>query len=495
MGTPLLTVGAIRGLENKATDSLPPGELMQRAGQAVARSVIEVSGQHLGRSEGLSVCVICGPGNNGGDGAVAARELLGAGHRATCVRIGNATPASADATRAFDAWIAAGGPVASALPTRARFDIVIDALFGIGLARPLSGDFLAAAEWMNGHGLTCSIDVPSGLDADRGAWVGGVAGVRAHSTLTLIADKPGLHTADGVDAAGVVGVDRLGLEVSTSDGSLAEPADFKHILEPRQRNSHKGQFGTLAVIGGAESMVGAALLAGRAALRLGAGRVIVDLIGARELHVDLLQPELMLRATAADEPVDAIVIGCGLGLDDRAAASLLRALEGATPCVIDADGLTLLAADSVIADRLRQRSGTSILTPHPLEAARLLHTSSTAVQGDRIQAARALARQLASIVILKGAGSVIADPAGRYAINPTGSAALATAGSGDVLAGMAGALLAQGHGAWTAALAAVWLHGRAGEGLGDIGLVAGDIPVRAVEVLRALRAGSAEPRR
>lgn len=489
MGTPLLTVAAIRALESAAQDSLPAGELMQRAGRAVAQYVMDLAERRLGRREGLSVCLVCGPGNNGGDGYAAARALIDAGHRALCVRVDHERPSGADGAQAFDAWTSAGGQLASSLPESVRFDVVVDALFGIGLRRALTGEALAAAAWMNRQSLVVSIDAPSGLDADRGVWVGGVAGVQAHSTITLIADKPGLHTADAVDAAGVVVVDSLDVAITASNGSLIEPADFQGVLEPRRRNSHKGQFGTLAVIGGAASMVGAALLAARAALRFGAGRVLVELIGARDIQIDPMQPELMLRAAGTTDELAAIVIGCGLGVDERASAALSRVIDGATPLVIDADALTLLASDAALADRLRLRRGTTILTPHPLEAARLLGTSSAVAQSDRVAAALQLARQTSAIVVLKGAGTVIADSDGRYALNPTGSPALATAGSGDVLAGMLGALLAQRHADWTAALAAVWLHGRAGEGLGNIGLVAGEIPARAVEVLRSLSAG------
>lgn len=487
MGTPLLSVQGLRAIEAEAQATLPAGELMQRAGRAAALAVVDLAQRITGKREGLSISVACGPGNNGGDGYVAARELRDSGHRVVCLSIGHDHPTAVDAARAFERWRGAGGQTLAALPDQARFDVVVDALFGIGLSRPLEGEYLATAHWINRQALVCSIDVPSGLNADCGTWVGGVEGVCADATITMIADKPGLHTADGVDAAGSVQLDSLGVAVPTAAGSLIASSDFAAVTAPRRRNSHKGQFGSLAVIGGSTSMVGAALLAARAALRFGAGRVFVELLGAPELHFDPQQPELMLRSAGSIEELDAIVIGCGLGLDDRARTSLSHALTRPVPLVIDADALTLIAADQALAERVRSRDGATILTPHPLEAARLLGTTSNAVQGDRVGAALELARRVSSIVVLKGAGTVIGDPNGRYAINPTGSPALATAGSGDVLAGMIGALVAQGFDAWPATLSSVWLHGRAAEGLGDVGLVAGDIALRAVESLRALR--------
>jgi len=488
MGTPLFTVQALRAVEAEAQASLPTGELMQRAGRAVAQAVVDLAQHAIGKREGLSVGIVCGPGNNGGDGYVAARELRDRGHRVACVHVGREAPTAGDAARAYARWRESGGQTLDVLPDRARFDVVVDALFGIGLSRPLQDGFLDATRWINRHALVCSIDVPSGLDADRGTWVGGVEGVRADATITMIADKPGLHTADGVDAAGSVRLDPLGVAVPPSSGSLIAPADFEAVIAPRRRNSHKGSFGNLAVVGGSTSMVGAALLAARAALRLGAGRVFVELLGAPGMRFDPHQPELMLRPAASIDDLDAIVIGCGLGLDDRARSSLSEALARPVPLVIDADALTLIAADNALAGRVRSREVATILTPHPLEAARLLGDTSGAIQGDRVGAALELARRTSSIVVLKGAGTVIADANDRYAINPTGSPALATAGSGDALAGMIGALVAQGFEHRTATLAAVWLHGRAAEGLGDVGLVAGEIASRAVESLRSLRA-------
>jgi hydroxyethylthiazole kinase-like uncharacterized protein yjeF len=260
------------------------------------------------------------------------------------------------------------------------------------------------------------------------------------------------------------------------------------LCAQRARNSHKGRFGDVRVIGGATGMSGAALLAGRAALRLGAGRVHVDLLDPA-LRVDPQAPELMLRNLPEMEAPETIaVVGCGLGVDAAGRAALSSALACNAPCVIDADGLNLLASDLQLRTQVGSRiAGTTILTPHPLEAARLLDIRGADVQADRLQAALALAREFNAWIVLKGAGTIVSGE-GRTWVNPTGSAALATAGSGDVLAGMIGALLAQGLDARCATLGAVWLHGKAADDYGaDLGLVADEIAPRAAAALARLR--------
>jgi hydroxyethylthiazole kinase-like uncharacterized protein yjeF len=480
MGTPLYTVEQLRRIERLAQQGLPSGELMARAGRAAARWIGEL---HEGRH---SICVVAGPGNNGGDGFVVATELRAAGHDVHCVLVGAAQPATDDARAALGRWRSAGGEVGTDLPSD-RFDVVVDALLGIGLARPLQGDFLAAAQWIDAQeSAVYALDVPSGLDSDRGNWVGGVAGVRASATITFLGDKAGLHTGDGVDAAGSVTVDNLDVSAPASDGVLVDPVDFRTIIVPRRRNTHKGSYGSVLVIGGGVGMVGAPLLAARAALRIGAGRVFVDCIGDPALRVDPMQPELMFRPFATLAGLQTVVVGCGLGQDENARAALEWSLRQEASLVVDADALNLMAEDAGCRNLLLTRNAPTVLTPHPLEAARLLGSTAAAVQSDRIGAARSLAGSTRARIVLKGAGSVIADADGRYAINPTGGPALATAGTGDALAGLLGGLLAQSFDAWQATLAAVWLHGQAAIG-GDVGLVASEIAPRAVAALRALR--------
>lgn len=486
MGLPLYTVAQLRAAEADAQRTLAAGTLMQRAGAAAARQIAQRIGPRS------SVAVVCGAGNNGGDGYVAAARLAERGHAVVCWAL--AEPATEDARAAAAAWRAGGGAVVTSLDAGRVFDAVLDALFGIGLTRPLSGDYLQAALWINSHPRRSifALDVPSGLDADRGGWVGGVPGVEAGTTVTFLGAKPGLFTAAGRDAAGEVLVETLGVPLPASETSLADVQDFASVCRPRRHDSHKGTYGSLGVLGGNVGMVGAALLAARAALRLGAGRVYVESIGAPQLRLDPQQPELMFRPLGGVAALDALVVGCGLGADEAAHRALAWAIASPSALVLDADALNLLAADASWVASLRERRAATVLTPHPLEAARLLGVQATEVQRDRLHAARALAAHTGAVTVLKGSGTVIARSDGRAWINPTGGPALATPGSGDALAGMIGALLAQRFDAVEATLAAVWLHGAAADAHGgDVGLTAGDLPPLAARRLIELRrAGS-----
>ena len=483
MGLPLLDVRTLRTVESDAAKTLPPGTLMLRAGAAAARRLA----QRLG-AQPKTVTIVCGGGNNGGDGYACALELARRGHRVDCVAL--AAPATADAQSTAASWRASGGAVRTTFEGITHCDAVVDAIFGIGLSRPLDGVFAAAADWISARppGTRIALDVPSGLDSDRGSWVGARQGVLADLTITFIGAKAGLFTGAGRDAAGEVIVESLGVELPATPATLTAPDDFDRLCAPRARDSHKGDFGNVGVIGGGAGMIGAPLLAARAALRMGAGRVFVECIGAPTLQFDPLHPELMLRPLCAVRQLDALVSGCGLGTDAPARAALEWALGAACPAVFDADALNLLARDAAARDCLRQRSAASVLTPHPLEAARLLEASVRDVQADRTGSATTLARATGSIVVLKGAGTIVALSDGRIWINPTGGPALATPGSGDVLGGMIGALVAQHFTPLDATLAAVWLHGAAADRFGaDIGLVAGEIAGLAAVRLGELR--------
>lgn len=486
MSIGLYTTAELRTIEADAQADLPAATLMQRAGRAAAAWI----DARLG--EARTALIVCGPGNNGGDGYACARELAARGHAVECVALAESVTDDARAARA--AWQAGGGRVLHELPAQRRPGVVVDALFGIGLARPLAGRYFDAVRWIESQAaFVVALDVPSGLDADRGVWVGDVSGVHADATCTFLGAKPGLYTADGCDAAGEVVVDMLGVDAPEAQGALVDPDQFETLLARRPRNTHKGSFGNVAIVGGGLGMVGAPLLAARAALRLGAGRVYVDCIGAPDLRFDPTQPELMFRRLASLAEVDAIVVGCGLGTDDAAVGALAAAFERSVPLVVDADALNLLADRARFAGIFEAHAAGRVLTPHPLEAARLLGATAHEVQADRVAAARVLARQTASIVVLKGAGTVIAHPAGRWWINPTGGPALATAGTGDVLAGMIGAFVAQGIEPIQAALAAAWLHGRAADDYGgDVGLAAGELAARAARVLVRLRGQDAQ---
>ena len=480
----LLRSPAIRAIEAEALAAGAP--LMARAGLAAAQAaqaMLADAKRHPAR-----VLVLAGPGNNGGDGFEAAVHLRASGHEVIACTTGDPARLPRDAAAAAEKWRAAGGLCTSDLPAPAGFDLVVDALFGIGLARPVGAPFAHWIATVNASATpVLAIDLPSGLDADTGA-VHGCA-MAATRTITFIADKPGLHTHHGPDLAGEIAVATLDLRLtfaaSADCGRRLAQTDFAAALAPRKRNTHKGTYGSLGIIGGAPGMAGAALLAARAALQLGAGRVLVGML-AEGLAVDPLQPELMLRGAAAiiEEKPDAMVVGPGLGQSDEALAILRQAAPLACPLLLDADALNLIARDAKLAAVVSRRDDATLMTPHPLEAARLLGRSADAVQGDRLAAAVALARLYHATVVLKGAGSVIADGNHAWWINPTGNPGMASGGMGDVLAGLTGALVARRTSPLRALQCAVYLHGAAADalvadGIGPAGLTAGETIERA----------------
>ena len=476
---PVFTVAGIRGIEHRVMpDADPP--LMERAGRAAAEEAFRLTMDRSGQ-----VLIVCGPGNNGGDGFVMARRLLQAKRTATVVFAGDPSRLPADAAAAYQAWIDAGGSIETELPPEPLegWALIADAMFGIGLQRPIEGRY---AEWIVAlnalHAPRLAIDIPSGLDADTGR-VLGTAFCATH-TLTFIALKPGLLTLDGPDHAGQLIVRTLDInlgEHTQAPGHVVDTALFRPLLRPRRYNTHKGNYGDAGIIGGAHGMNGAPLLAGRAALKLGAGRVFVSLLDADAPSVDLAQPELMLRTPQeVCAQAGALAVGPGLGLDTEAEAVVSMALEHAHPLVLDADALTLLAHSSDLRRHCCNRPAPTLLTPHPGEAGRLLGTDSASVQRDRVCAAMELAQRYRALVVLKGCGSVIALPNQRWFINTTGHPGMAAGGMGDVLSGINVALLAQRWPAEAALLAACHLHGAAAdrlarEGVGPIGLTAGEV--------------------
>jgi hydroxyethylthiazole kinase-like uncharacterized protein yjeF len=476
MTTALLRRAALRTVETRHGDVQPP--LMERAGAALADAIRRLL------PPGQAPLIVAGPGNNGGDGLVAARLLKEEGIEPTVVFAGDAAHAPVDASGAYQAWLSVGGTALVDIPAR-PWGLAVDALFGIGLTRPVEGRMAALIERINA--LPCpvlAVDVPSGLCADTGRVLG--RAIRAAHTLTFIAGKPGLYTLDGPDRCGEVSVDPLGLDIGDAEGQLVAPELFHHCLKSRRRNTHKGDHGNVGIVGGAPGMAGAALLAGRAALKLGAGRVHVGML--ERLAVDPSRPELMLRPASAVLPMATVLaVGPGLGRSTEAQELLRTATDAPLPLVLDADALNILAAHPVMLAKVSRRGTPTIVTPHPAEAARLLGTGTDAVQGDRVAAALELARRVQAMVVLKGCGSVITTPEGRWFVNTTGNAGLASAGSGDVLTGMIAALLAQGWPTLDAALAAAHLHGAAADtlvaaGTGPIGIAAGEL----IDAARAL---------
>ena len=548
----LYSVAQIRAIEAAAQASLPADTLMQRAGAAAGAFAAMLLRQSTGTDvlSGVPVLIVAGPGNNGGDAFGCAAALAHAGCAVTVLCA--ALPlVGADAATATDAAGVAEVAGVDSERTRAlrrartaakalapgsddpvlqpagslRFAdfadieglckrpwaLVVDGLFGIGLTRALNGFWASVVTVINRiDAPVLALDVPSGLNADTGtvASISTAAGTPAESiaiciaathTLTFIGDKPGLHTGHGRDLAGRVATATLDIPeilLPAPHAWLSRPGAFDAPRYRRRQNSHKGTFGDVQVIGGAAGMTGAAILAATAALKTGAGRVLIGFVDAAHAASTIAcHPELMCRlADDLDFAGAAVVIGPGLGSSVAAQALLARACSSAGTLVVDADALNMVAADPSLQAQLAARASgggmPTLLTPHPLEAARLLGITAAAVQADRLQAARLLARRFGATVVLKGSGTVVAH-AGSLSINPTGNPALASGGTGDVLAGMCGALLAQSWPVHQAALAAVWMHGAAADalvaaGVGPVGVTASEIIDAARTVLNGL---------
>lgn len=444
---PLFDVATTRAIERTAAAVLPPHALMQRAGLAVARLALAIA------PHARTAWIACGPGNNGGDGMEAALHLQRWGKAVTLTLAGDPATLPPDAAASWTRCAQAGLQAAGQPPP--QWDLCIDALLGIGSTRPMQGEMAATASRMRAVAApVLAIDVPSGLATDTGA----TTGVHATHTLALLTLKPGLFTASGRDAAGQVWFDDLGIEPSHAPAAwLSGPPQ----LQPRAHATHKGSYGDVAVLGGAPGMAGAAVLAASGALHAGAGRVFLCPPDPSTPALVAGQPELMVRDWRA-LPLEELAIACGCGGGDAIAQVLPDVLRRGGRLVLDADGLNAVAADATLQAALRQRGEravATVLTPHPLEAARLLGTTTPQVQADRLAAARALADRFGCTVVLKGSGSVIAAPRETPRINPTGNARLATGGTGDVLAGFVAALLARGTGAFEAACTAVHGHG------------------------------------
>lgn len=479
-GTPIYRAEDIRRIEACAAAAPESPRLMERAGLAAAELA-----RDLASGTGKAVLVVAGPGDNGGDALVLARHLKEWWFNVSVVFTGDEQKLSPDAAAAFAKWRAAGGDVMTEPPRAQHHALIVDGLFGIGLERELGGSYAALVSWMNGAGApVLALDVPSGLDSDTGRVLG--CAVHASHTMTFIGLKAGLLTLDGPEHCGELRVATLGLDAAQlvpPRGSVIGPAVLESALPPRRLNSHKGDYGSVGIIGGARGMGGAALLAGRAALKVGAGRVYVGFADEDHLSVDPLQPELMLRGAEEVlglDPLASLAVGPGLGRSRAAEALVRSAVTSSLPLVLDADALNLVAAHEPLRAALIRRDAPAILTPHPAEAARLLGVTTPEVQRDRVAAALALAATYRCGTVLKGAGSVCAWPDGRWAINTSGNPGMASAGMGDVLTGVIAALLAQGASAEVALTAGVYLHGAAGDAAvasaqGPLGLTASDV--------------------
>lgn len=468
---PLHLLTSTRALEAAWLQQLPKHTLMRRAGRALAQ-LAQALAPHA-----RTIWVACGSGNNGGDGWEAALHLQLQGFKPVVTWLGQPDRCSTDTLTSRQAALQAGVICQDQPPELGPDDLCIDALLGIGLTRqtdrPSSpSDDTRLTEWIEhinrSSATVLAADIPSGLCADQGTPALSTGAVHADHTLSLLTLKPGLFTAQGRDHAGTVWLDTLAVPLQTTpaDAWLSPPPPPR----PQSHGSHKGSYGDVQVLGGEGlgqrglGMTGAALLAGRAALHAGAGRVLIALLDTDDarLQVDMAQPELMLRTPEALSLSNGVLV-CGCGGGDAIEHWMPRALSEAPCLLLDADALNALARHpewmSLLATR-RQRGWDTVLTPHPLEAARLLDTTAAAVQNDRLAAAQALADRTGAVAVLKGSGTVIAKIGQTPHINPTGNAHLATAGTGDVLAGLIGALWARPETqALDAAREGVFVHG------------------------------------
>lgn len=459
---------------------IPGYTLMQRAGQA-AFMLLRSRWPRARR-----ITVLCGPGNNGGDGYVVARLAREMGLAPVVMALGDPGRLHGDALKACKDMQATGLVVE---PFRAaqleNSDVIVDALFGTGLERVVRDDWRAAIEAVNAspHGPVLAVDIPSGLHADSGRVLG--VAVHADATITFIGLKTGLFTGQGPDYCGEVAFDDLGVPpdiytaVTPTSLRLTERS-LVGLFAGRRRTVHKGDVGHVAVIGGAEGMPGAARLAGEAAYRAGAGLVTLATHPAHSAQINSTRPELLTYAVkdrktlrSALRRATVIAVGPGLGQGDWGRMVLAVALESAMPKVVDADALNILAADPIQRDDW-------ILTPHPGEAARLLGTTGAEVQAQRFDAVRALAERFGGVCVLKGAGTLIAQSTDqRVWLCDAGNPGMASGGMGDVLTGLVAALLAQGLQPVEAARLGVWAHAMAGDDAagqdGEIGLTASDL--------------------
>lgn len=473
---PLWGAQSTRTFEQRALQQLPPLTLMQRAGEAIFR---------LGSAlypHARNVWVVCGPGNNGGDGLLAAChwhrwfQQLGDG-QITVTWHANPSRLPDDARQAWQQALAQGVRFSPTPPQ--HFDLAVDALLGLGVHTATTGPLAHWAQTLHlSQAPVLCVDLPSGLNPDTGDWLNPCPST-PHSprhTLALLTLKPGLFTAHGREACGDIWLDTLGVTADTPPDALlyAPPCPAPRPRHTRH-NAHKGSHGDVQVIGGqditcnGQGMTGAAILAARAALRSGTGKVFVTLLGTPpQTHpkFDPVWPELMFRslddALTPQRLHDAVTV-CGCGGGTTVAEALPHLLQHSRRLVLDADALNALATrpdwQTLLQNRHAQQQFT-VLTPHPLEAARLLNTDTAHVQHNRLHAAQTLADQLRCSVVLKGSGTITATPGEPPWINGSGNALLATAGTGDVLAGMIGAqwALHPDSPAWAAAQA-VWQHG------------------------------------
>lgn len=452
---PLYTLAQIREIEQQALHQGLP--LMQRAGEAAAQFLLQQNFSHF--------LIVAGPGNNGGDALVVAALLQQKGEKIYVWQpLGRAR--AKDAKQAETRFLALNGELHDAIPPHADFDCIVDGLLGIGLDRPLDAGVQAIVEYVNAQKKpVLALDIPSGVNAQTGHCPG--SAIQATWTLSFLADKVGSYTGAALDYCGKIMLSTLAVPAALY------PAPTHYLVNTmpsrqallRRHNAHKGLFGTLGIIGGAQHMQGAALLAARSALHTGAGKVHVGFAADDYPCVDSLLPDLMLHdafTLLQEISLTTLAVGPGLGTSAQAKQLLTQALDSTLPLILDADALNLISGSAALKTQLYQRKADTLLTPHPAEAARLLNVSTSEVQAQRVYYAQTLAQTLQSHVILKGAGSVYTDGHVVY-VNHSGNAALSVAGQGDVLTGFLAGLIGQGTSIQEAALLAMYIHGKAAD--------------------------------
>ena len=477
--TALYRAEQVRALDRYAIDSceIPGLTLMQRAGDA-AFAVLRARWPEV-----RAITVVCGRGNNGGDGYVIARLAHQAGFKVSVRSIGDPGELSGDALAAAQAMLAEG---LEAIPSDgsdlAPNDMIVDAILGTGLDREVSGTLRNVIEAINRADVpVLGVDIPSGLHADTGQILG--AATRADATVSFIGLKQGLFTAAGPSQCGAVYFSDLGVpsEVYQAVQPSAERIDYESLctsLGPRDRSSHKGHFGHVLVIGGDHGYAGAARMAAHAAARVGAGLVSLATRTAHAASVCSSIPEVMCHGVEGPDALglpisqaSVIAIGPGLGRSPWAVGLLAKALEARIPMVVDADALNLLAIEA-------HRRDNWILTPHPGEAARLLARTNSEIQAARFESAEQIQQRYGGVCVLKGAGTIVTDGASRPAVCNGGNPGMATGGMGDVLTGVIAGLVAQGMALADSAKLGVAIHAKAGDlaaGDGERGLMATDL--------------------
>ncbi|WP_156566383.1 bifunctional ADP-dependent NAD(P)H-hydrate dehydratase/NAD(P)H-hydrate epimerase [Metakosakonia massiliensis] len=469
---------ALRDAEKEAADALGITlfELMQRAGEAA----FNVARQHYPDSRRW--LILCGHGNNGGDGYIVARLAAAAGLEVTVLAVESDKPLPEEAQAAREAWLNAGGEIhaeTAAWPEGA--DLIIDGLLGTGLNSAPRENIAALIDHANAHAApVLALDIPSGLLAQTGATPGAV--INAAHTVTFIALKPGLLTGKARDVVGQLHHHTLGLESWLAGQQTAltrvDAALLPRWFTPRRPTSNKGDHGKLVIIGGDHGTAGAIRMTGEAALRAGAGLVRILTRAENIAPIVTARPELMvheLTATSLEESLewaDVAVIGPGLGQAEWGKKALQKIENFRKPMLWDADALNLLAINP---DKRHNR----ILTPHPGEAARLLNCSVAEIESDRLLSAQRLLQRYAGVVVLKGAGTVVAGDEVAISIIDAGNAGMASGGMGDVLSGIIGSLLGQQHSLYDAACAGCLAHGVAADLLaarqGTRGMLATDL--------------------